>query len=429
VNRDIPDYAVAAGVPARVIKKRRPGRVASSGQSVKSPAQSVHFKKAPTRLAHSKRILYLSMYDPHVPYTGAGARGAQFVNFLARHFNLDLVYMTGSGHPGNPALEARFKERLRGVGEKIAVPFSRRGYFLYSKPLIRAATGLLLEKRYDWILCDYGLAGRYGIKLSERFGIPFAYLSHNIEFRQYLGKANSDPRRWPLVPYVRAFEKRAVRKCSLLVAISDEDAAFFSRWTSPDKMVVVPQGFDPSVCHPFYRAVKNRPRVVLFIGNYAISTNREAVRAVRDRIADAVLREIPGVVFRFVGANPPVDLGHPRFQFPGFVDSVADEIRRADVVISPILKGWGMPTKVVESLACGKPVIATEAGARSIPLRFERLRVCSLDRFAGEIVRTLRENRPVATRDLEALKNEYSWEIRIGRLVQAINAFSGRERP
>ncbi len=93
-----------------MLKKRKPG--ASKG------------KDATTRSPHSKKILYLAVYDPHVPYTGAGARGAQFVNFLASRHDVDLVYMTGSGHPGNPELEEKFKDRLKGVGRVIRIPFT-----------------------------------------------------------------------------------------------------------------------------------------------------------------------------------------------------------------------------------------------------------------------------------------------------------------
>lgn len=435
VNQDVPDYAVAAGIPAKVLKKRKPKvsgdattRLShSKDASTRSgaPTTSAHSTDASTRSMHSKRILYLSMYDPHVPYTGAGTRGAQFVNFLARHHELDLVYMTGSGHPGKPELEEKFKDRLQGVRRKIGIPFSPKGYFLFSKPLYNAAAGLSRQNAYDVLLCDYGLAGRYGLKLSARFGVPFVYLSHNVEFRQYLGKAKSDPRRWPLVTYVRAFEKKAVKACAFLVAISDEDKTFFSRWKSPDKIVVVPQGFDESVFNPFYKPSVNAPKIVLFFGNYRISTNRDAVRAVRERIVDPVIRQMPNVTFRFVGANPPTEYAHPNFEFTGFVDSVADEIKKADAVISPMLGGWGMPTKVVESLACGKPVIATETGARSVPRRFRRLTVCTLDQFADAIVRTLRENRPVERSDFESLKREYLWTVRLGRFLEALDAPGG----
>lgn len=402
VNTHIPDYAIAAGVPVRIIRERK--------------GEEGHPQIS------RKQILYISMYDPHVPYTGAGARGGEFVNFLAKHYEVDVVYMTGSGHSGNPELEEKFKNRLQGVRKKIAIPFSQKGYFIFSKALYQQAMELLKENSYDLIFCDYGLGGQYGVKLSKKFGIPFVYSSHNVEFRQYLGKAKKDFRRWPLVPYVYFKEKKAVKQCALLVAISEEDAKFFSRWKDPEKIVVVPQGFNDAVHHPFYPPVKNPSPVVLFFGNYAISTNREAVEVVRTHIVDRVCKDIPNVVFRFVGANPPVHLSHPNFQFVGFVDSIVDEIRKADVVISPILKGWGMPTKVIEALACGKPVIATEVGARAVPRHYQRLKVCSIEEFPQAIIQTLRENRPVDPVDFEKLKADFLWSTRLAKMVEKLES-------
>lgn len=403
VNTNIPDYAIAGGVPVRIIRERK-------GKEEGSPK------------ALRKQILYISMYDPHVPYTGAGARGGEFVNFLAKHYEVDVVYMTGSGHPGNPELEEKFKDRLKGVRTKIAIPFSQKGYFLFSRKLYQKALELLKQNAYDFIFCDYGLGGQYGIKLSKKIGIPFVYSSHNVEFRQYLGKAKKDFRRWPLVPYVYFKEKKAVQQCALLVAISEEDAAFFFRWKNPEKIVVVPQGFDDTVHHPFYSPSKNPSPVVLFFGNYAISTNREAVEVVKNHIVDPVAKEIPNVVFRFVGANPPIDLSHPRFQFVGFVDSIVEEIRKADLVISPILKGWGMPTKVIEALACGKPVIATEVGARSVPRHYQRLKVCSVAEFPQAIIQTIREDRPVDPVDFEKLKADFLWSTRLAKMVEKLES-------
>lgn len=46
-----------------------------------------------------KQLLYLSVYDPHVPLAGAGIRGREFANHLAEHFDVDLIYMGGSGQP------------------------------------------------------------------------------------------------------------------------------------------------------------------------------------------------------------------------------------------------------------------------------------------------------------------------------------------
>jgi glycosyltransferase involved in cell wall biosynthesis len=369
-------------------------------------------------VSHRIHILYLAVYDPHVPYTGTGARGGEFVNFLAKKNSVDLVYMEGSGHSGDPNLESKFAGRINGVGKKIRIPFTSRGYFLYSRKLYMEAATLLRTSLYDYILADYGLSARYGYMLSRKFKVPLIYCSHNLEYRQYLGKAKKDPRRWFLIPYVYRVEKKGCKKADILIPISEEDACFYSRWVSKEKMVVIPQGFNDSVYNPFYKPQENDPKIVLFFGNYRISTNRDAVRVTRETIVDEVVSRMPNVIFQFVGANPPDEFHHSNFQFTGFVDSVLPYIQKADIVISPMLGGWGMPTKIVESLACGKPVVSTEIGARSVPRYYRRLTVCPVADFAETICMVLKENNPVDACDFEVVKKDFLWERNLA-LLQA----------
>lgn len=366
-------------------------------------------------------ILYLSVYDPHVPYTGTGARGVQFVNYLAQYYDIDLIYMEGSGHPGDPELERKFSHGISGVNHKVRVPFSQWDYFIFSKALFKEAVHRLQTKRFSFIMADYGLSARYGYRLSKQFRIPFIYSSHNIEYRQYLGKAKTDLRRWPLIPYVYGVEKKGCKRSEILVAISEIDAQFYSKWVPVEKMVIIPQGFDETIYHPFYESPKNDPKIILFFGNYNISTNREAVEVTHKQIVDEVARRVSNVKFQFVGRNPPQHFHHSHFEFTGFVDSLEPYIKKADVVISPVLGGWGMPTKVVESLACGKPVIATDVGARAVPRRYSRLTVCEIPRFPEAICKTLEEDRPVDSSDFEALKADFLWENCLARLRDRID--------
>ncbi|MBD3287239.1 glycosyltransferase, partial [candidate division KSB1 bacterium] len=238
-----------------------------------------------------KKMLYISVYDPHVPYTGAGVRGGEFVTNLAKRFDLDLIYMEGSGHPGDPELEDKFEWRVKGVNRKIKIPFSLRNYFIYSKQMLLEAENLISQRKYDVVLTDYGLSAIYGLKIQKKYGIPFVYCSHNLEFKQYLGKAKNDKRRYVLVPWVYYVEKQGVKKCSLLVPISESEADYYTRWTSRDKMHVVPQCFNEEIFHPHYDPPKNEPKIVLFFGNYNIVTNREAVYAARDKVVDKVVQQ------------------------------------------------------------------------------------------------------------------------------------------
>jgi len=367
-----------------------------------------------------KRMLYISVYDPHVPYTGAGVRGGEFVTNLARRFSIDLIYMEGSGHPGDPVLEDKFEWRVQGVNKKIKIPFSMRNYFLFSKEIMLEAETLINQKKYDVVLTDYGLSAIYGMRIKKKYDIPFVYCSHNVEYRQYLGKAKTDRRRYLFVPYVYHAEKQGVKSCDVLVPISEQDAEFYTRWTRREKMVPVPPCFNEEIFNPFYEPPVNDPRIVLFFGNYHISTNREAVYAARDKVVDQVLARVPNVKFQFIGANPPTDIKHPNMEFIGFVEHLEYYLKNCDVMISPILMGWGMPTKIIESLACGKPIVATEAASRAVPKKYRTLRVVGIDHFADAVVEALQRNRPVDSSDFEMLKQEFTWAGVIKKLADKI---------
>ena len=367
-----------------------------------------------------KRILYLVVYDPHVPLTGAGTRTAEFVNALAVRFALDLVYIDGSGQPAIAELSKKYASRLKGVESKFYVPFSQFDYFIFSRKLYAEACRLLSQKRYDYLLCDYGLSAVYGILLSKKFNVPFIYCSHNLEYRQFLGKAQKDKRRYLFAPYVYWAEKNAVKKSTILVCITREDAEFYRRWTDGGKMLVIPQGFDEKVFNPHYAPPKNDPKVVLFCGNFKIQTNCEVVEVVMNRILDKVLGQHPNTLFRFVGAHPPTHIQHPNVEFTGFVEDYPCYLKAADVVISPMQQGWGFPTKIIEALACGKTTITTPVGGRGLERDFQTLEICETDQFAERICATLEKGTSVTSVDFAKLKERYTWAVNLQKLVDRI---------
>lgn len=363
-----------------------------------------------------KCLLYLALYDPRIPLTGASRRAYQFIDLLSTNMDLDLVHMEGCGQAPLPGLLP--PAPLANVREVRRVPFGAWGYFFFSPEVYRAAEDFLRRQRYDFILCDYGLSALYGLILSRKFGVPLVYSSHNIEYKGNLDKANKDLRRLPLALYMYLVERAGVRRARFLVSITDDEAAFYERWKSREDMVVIPQGIDEEVFHPFYPAAKNDPQRVLFCGNLKSQFNRDAVRTVMDTILDPVLKRRPCTKFIFVGAHPPTDVHHPQVEFTGFLEDCVPQLRRADVVISPMGQGRGFPTKIVEALACGKPTIATPIGARALERDYKRLEVCSLEEFPDRICRALERNQPVSPEDFEKIRVRYSWKKNIMRLVE-----------
>ena len=89
-------------------------------------------------------------------------------------------------------------------------------------------------------------------------------------------------------------------------------------------------------------------------------------------------------------------------------------------MISPVLAGWGMPTKIIEALACGKPIIATKAAARAVPRKYKRLKIVDIENFANAIVDALKKDNPVDASDFELLKSEFTWACAIDKLTKRV---------
>jgi hypothetical protein len=371
-----------------------------------------------------KKLLYLAVCDPDLEVTGATVRMGAFVRHLGAFYDVSLVNMAGSGHRVDPRIEERFRDRDNrlGVAQRVRVDFSKAGYFLFSPRLYRQAAGALKQQSFDYLLADYGLAAVYGTILAKRFRIPLIYASHNIEYRMYLDQVKHDPRRALLAPYVYFAERAACRSARLVIPISEDDRREYLKWIPSDRMMVIPQGFDPEIWNPFYTPPPASPANVLFVGNFRSEHNRQAARDIVQRMVGVVAEARADVKFQIVGADPPADLAGPNVECPGFVDDIAPYFRNAHLVIAPMPLKHGMSTKIVSALAFGKTVLATPEGAGAIPRKYRQLVVAPLEDFAGKIVELLSSAKSVDPGDFPALCEDFSWASLISRLTRKIES-------
>jgi len=370
------------------------------------------------------KILYLAVHDPHTPLSGAGVRSNAFVRYLSEHFTLDLVHMEGSGQAPLPHNEGKV-HTLPLVRRKAIIPFSKRGYFIFSGPFLTAARHYLSTERYDAMVCDYGLCGAYGLILKREFNVPVIYSSHNVEYLGYLDKALQDFRRLPLAGWVYAVEKAIAAQADIVVSITEDEKAHYRRWRPEKSIIVIPQGIDEQVFHPNYEPVMNERKTILFCGNFTVPFNRDVIRMVREKILPEVRKACPDVLFSFIGAAPP-PIQDPNMKFHGFVKDYPAHLKAADVVISPMLRGHGFPTKIIEALACGKPTVATPVGARGVPRTFGNLYVRPVEGFGETILQILNNGRAVDDDHCAEIRDQFGWDALVGKLHDELNVLWGR---
>jgi hypothetical protein len=387
-----------------------------SGDEVRMSAQGVE----PANTKH--KLLYLAVCDPDLQVTGATVRMGAFVKHLSRYYDISLVNMTGSGYSVDSEVEERSRDRKNrlGVTERAQIEFSQPGYFLFSSALYRQADKLLKSSSFSYLLADYGLAAVYGTMLAKRHDVPLIYSSHNLEYQKYLEQSKTDLRRGLLAPYVYWAERAACRAARLVVAISESDRSRYAKWVEPEKIEVIPQGFEAEEWNPFYTPPPPSPWVILFFGNFRLEHNRGAAQHIIREIVPRVTRVRSDVKFQLVGAEPPTDLQAPNVEYPGFVDDLAPYLRRANLVIAPMPFGFGMSTKIVSALAFGKTVLATPQGAGAIPRRYPGLVVAPLDAFPQKIVELLDSSLAPNAGGFETLCNDFAWPRLIARLHQRI---------
>jgi glycosyltransferase involved in cell wall biosynthesis len=351
-------------------------------------------------------------------------RAGAFVRYFARHYDVSLVHFAGAGHEVAPEIEERFRDHDNRIGlrDRIRIDFSRLGYFVFSPALYRAACGLLDREPFDYIFADYGLSAVYGRRLARRYRTPLIYNSCNVEYHAYRDLARHEPRRAVLLPYVYWAEKGACREAKLVITISEADRQAYERWISADKIRVIPQGFDPESCHPFYASPPREPAVVLFVGNYRADPNREAAIDVVRNILPEVVSQRPDVVFQFIGDAPPalLELAGPNAEFLGFVDDPTRQWQRANLVISPVPVAHGMATKIIMGLGYGKPVLTTPEGIGAIPRRYRQLHVVPRAEFARKILELLDTAPAVDSSDFDMLCHDFGWPRLLERVHDSI---------
>lgn len=337
------------------------------------------------------RCLYLAMFDPTGSTSGTSTRGRLFLRRLSERFETHVVYMREKEVAG---VDRALMRSLAGIH---AVDFSTLGYFLFSPSFWRRARQVFESLRFDVIFADFEKAGLYALGLTRIRKVPWVYSSHNVEYRRYMDFGKTDWKRYLFVPYLYLVERLCCRSATMTVSISESDARSFRHWVAADRVSVLPCAFDEQALNPHYPWRPSDPPIVLLVGNYRNAGNRQAALHVFRYVVEPVVREVPDVVFRFVGGGLPQEIRHPNIQVAGYVEDLFEEYRHASVTIAPIEVGAGVKIKVVEGLATGIHTIATPKAMEGIESAgLENLEVVELSGFPRAIVRAL-TGRPVKT--------------------------------
>jgi len=237
---------------------------------------------------------------------------------------------------------------------------------------LRRPRGEVLEGELAERVADAGRAADV-IHLEET---PTAWLDHGVDVPSLVHLHYLARRDRPFgAPWQRPFrevfefdlaERAAIRRHRFLVASSPLVARELRRRAPKAEVVVAPLSVEPSGYRP---APLDGPPVAGLIGTAAWPPTRAAVVRLLERVWPLVRRAVPEARLVLAGRGM-TELAQgfrtDGVEMAGVVPSAADFLDGLSLLLFPLTRGSGMKVKVLESIACGLPVVTTPAGAEGI---------------------------------------------------------------
>ncbi len=248
-----------------------------------------------------------------------------------------------------------------------------------SRAMREAVEREIQENDYDVVLCDFVQCAL----LLKNVSHPHMVLwQHNVESeiaRRHVEQASNSVARlfwWLQWRKMFHYERRECRRFDTVIAVSEHDAAEFSRLYGVNQTVAIPTGVDID----YYRQaepVVGPPHSLAFCGSMDWLPNEDGMVYFLEEVLPLIDNAMPGVEVVVIGRRPSKKLEamaarNPRIRLTGWVEDTRPYLNDASAVIVPLRIGGGTRMKIFEAMAMGKAVVSTSIGAEGLPVEHER---------------------------------------------------------
>ncbi|XAM01466.1 TIGR03087 family PEP-CTERM/XrtA system glycosyltransferase [Phycisphaeraceae bacterium D3-23] len=402
----------------------------------------INGRAAPRR----KRVLLLTHRLPFPPDRGDRIRSYHLLKALARYHDVTL----GTCCDAPPTDEQIDGLRLHAdiIYQRIR-PMRRRWCAARALMQGRAATpaaythpGLVdelvqthLEDPYDVVLTFCTGMAHYAEALQHCGGRPIRHVLDLVDvdsakWARY-AKAGLGPMRAVYAAEARQLRRyeagRAVQADAISVISRNEARVYKRSVTDAVTPTVAGNGVDLNYFKPAPPC--NRP-VCVFTGVMSYRPNIEAVNWFARMVFPQVRAKVSGARFVVVGKDPSASVRAlnrlPGVRVVGAVPDVRPYLHNAAVSVAPMRIAPGVQNKVLEAMACGRPVVCTPQAARGIDATpgEHLLTAHGADEFCDTVTQLLRDPgraARVAAAARARVETAYTWHRALAPLVALID--------
>lgn len=226
---------------------------------------------------------------------------------------------------------------------------------------------------------------------------------------------------------IHDYESRVLDQFDHITVISERDSQNLGH-TRDSQVSIVRNGIDVSYFQSYPDRDKAPEYDIGFFGNLHYKPNREGVRYLIQELLP-VLRRHDRQIKILIGGKGAENLkwstkDYPEVTFHGWYDDIRAAYYAVKIFVVPLFLGSGMQNKVLEAMACGRPVICTSHVIQGMPMLRQYARVAdSPDEFLNQY-QVLTQNEEVSQKQsatLSVLKNDLTWESQCSVLKQVLD--------
>ena len=363
------------------------------------------------------KVLAIAPYA-YLPFSSGGQKFiAQFLEYLGKEVNLTVISVAENDF----SLAKTYK----------AIPLLKKSFSRYLDfSLVSKISALVKQEGFDTIIWEHPYYAWLAFRVRKKTGVKTIIHTHNIEYKRF----HSTGRWW--WPILKMYEKWSFKKADAIFFITHEDKEFaITSWKiEKEKCIDVPfgveiKGYPEDKFFARESVAKNHligkeEKILLFNGVLDYKPNLDALKVILDKINPLLLAQ-PAFRYKIIicGRMLPQEMNSLKeyadknIIFAGFVPDIETYFKAADIFLNPVQSGGGVKTKMVEAIAYGTTVVATETGAAGIleNICSNKLTIVNDNDWNGFAKAILQQsNAPTITP--KAYYNYYSWIKIINRI-------------
>lgn len=396
------------------------------------------------------RIVFLSRWFPYPPDNGSKIRIFNAIKQLAQHHEIALITFaeaTDEVDDRTLAVLGEFCSSIRTLPFRPYRPTSARalaGLFSASprsiadtfSPEIHAAVNEACRTaRTDLVIASQLGMAPYAMGVQ---GVPAVLEEVELSiFRDGLNATSPARRLRSRLTWLKlsAYLRRILPRFAVCTVVSERERENL-RNVAPHyaSVRVIPNAVDTSEYTGTYGSP--RPNTAVFSGALTYSANYDALRYFLDEMYAPISEAVPDFRVRVTGRHNGIDIAslraYPGVEYTGYLADVRPTVAQSWLSLVPLRQGGGTRLKILEAMALGTPVVASQKGADGLDVADGRDILLAADRqqFVEKTIHLLRSpalHERIAAGGRQLVKSKYDWAVvghELNRIVDQVSAAS-----